>query len=245
MPYEYYKSYKNELAKEARLNVQRACEGKFQYRTVRVIQSDASTNEELVAQLSRHGKKMNLDILVVGSSDRKGLPYWFLGSLAETASLSASMPVLVLKHSSTIISRTRKLVVAVDASATPSARDIAWLANLSRSTKSHLSLVYVEPRKRAVVDSLQERKSKTESLHSLQQLALSLRSKGAVATTVTILPEDRSIAHRIVEFSEKQKAWMTITTTAKRTRLRKLLLGSNARRILALSKRPFLSLRLE
>lgn len=247
MPYEYYKTHKDELAKEARLNVERACEGKFQYKTVRVIQSDASANEELVALLSRHGKRMNLDLLVIGTNDRKGLPYWFLGSLAETASLSATMPVLVLKHSapSTEGSRTRKLVVSVDASASPSTQDITWLANLSRSTKSHLSLVYIEPRKRAVVDSLQQRKGKAEARQSLQRLATSLRSRGAVTTTVTVLPEDRSIAHTIVEFAEKQKAWMTITTTAKRTRMRKLLLGSNARHILALSKGPFLSLRLE
>jgi nucleotide-binding universal stress UspA family protein len=190
---------------------------------------------------------MGLGVLVIGSNDRGGLPYWYLGSLAETAALAATLPVLILKNSTPLaaVSRQPKLIIAVDVAAPPNTRDLTWLGNLSRSTKSHLSLVYVEPRHRVVIDSLQERKSKDEAKRVLRRLATSLKSKGAAATTISVLPESRSIAHAIVEFAEEEKAWMTVATTPERTRLRRLLLGSNARHILALSKRPFLSLRLE
>lgn len=246
MPYSYYRDHKDELAKEARVNVKQACEGRFEHETVRVLQSDSHTNEELVSHLSRHGKRIGSDILVIASNDRTGLPYWFLGSFAETASLTATMPVLILKNSTPIAKLTQKplLVVPIDVSTPPDARDVTWIANLSRSTKSHLSLVYVEPRRRAVVDSLQERKSKDEAALILNRVATALKSKGAISTTTRILAETRSIAHAIVDFAEKEKSWMTIATSPKRKKLRKLLLGSTARHVLALSKRPFLSLRL-
>lgn len=245
MPYDYYRISKDGLAKEARLNVDRACRGQFQYNTVRVLQSDSSANEELVANLSRYGKLMGSDILVLGSNDRKGLPYWILGSLSETASLSASMPVLIFKTSTSISPRSRapRLVCAVDVAAPPSARHITWIANLARSTKADLDLVYVDPRPRAMLSSLQQRKSKGDAQRILRSQVVAFKSKGAGSVTSTILSEGRSIAHTMAEFSEKQSAWLTITTTPKRTKIRRLLLGSNARHILALTRRPFLSLR--
>ena len=246
MPYSYYRDHKDELAKDARLNIRQACEGKFEHHSVRVLQSDSHTNEELVAHLSRYGKRIGSDILIIASNDRTGLPYWFLGSFAETASLTAKMPVLILKNSTPIakFAQNPVLVVPIDVSTPSDARDVTWIANLSRSTKSHLSLVYVEPRKRAVVDSLQERKSKDEAALVLNRVATALKSKGALSTTASVLPETRSIAHAIVDFAEKEKSWVTICTSPKRKKLRKLLLGSTARHVLALSKRPFLSLRL-
>ena len=245
MPYSYYNENKDELAKEARSDVQRACEGKLPYHTVRVLQSGSHANEELVAHLSRHGKRLNSDILIIASNDRTGLPYWFLGSFAETASLTATMPVLVLKNSTPMAKLASKplLVVPIDVSAPPVARDVAWIANFSRSTGSRLSLVYVVPKQRIVVDALQERKNKDEAKRVLNRVAAALESKGALATTTIVVSESRSIAHSIVDFSEKEKAWMTIATSPKRKKLRRLLLGSNARHVLALSKRPFLSLR--
>lgn len=247
MPHSYYRDHKDELTKEARLNIKRACEGKFEHETVRVLQSDSHTNEELVAQLSRHGRRIGSDVLIAASNDRAGLPYWFLGSFAETASLTATMPVLILKNSTPIARLAHKpvLVVPVDVSAPPDARDVRWIANLSRSTNSHLCLVYVEAKKKAVVGSLRERKSKDEAALVLNRVAASLKSKGAVSTTTSILAETRSIAHAIVEFAERKKSWMTIATAPKRKNLRRLLLGSTSRHVLALSKRPFLSLRLD
>jgi nucleotide-binding universal stress UspA family protein len=173
------------------------------------------------------------------------LPYWILGSLSETASLSASLSVLIFKTSVSIRARSRapRLVFGVDVSAPPSVRDITWIAKLARSTKAHLDVIYIDPRPRALLGSLQERKSREDTQKILQRQVTALKSKGAGSVTTVILKESRSIAHTIVEFSEKRAAWLTITTTPKRTKIRRLLLGSNARHILALTQRPFLSLR--
>lgn len=64
---------------------------------------------------------------------------------------------------------------------------------------------------------------------------------------VNIIVEDEevSVGHTIAKISNKSKSWIIVTTSAKRKKVRRLLLGSRARQMLALTKRPFLSIRLD
>lgn len=246
MPYSYYRKRKGNFAHEAMNNLRNACHGKFQFVTAQVLQSNSDANEELVELLSKHSKHLGAELLVTGSSDRKGLPYWFLGSLSETASLAAKMPVLVIKHviPTKEFLRSMNFLVGVDVATPPSARDINWIVGLAKTANARVHLVYVSPLKRPFVDRLQQRKGLAEAMKILGGIQRKFEVNGIPATS-SIKMESRSVAHTLVDFAEKRNALLTIVTTAKRSRVRKQLLGSTARHTLALTKRPFLSLRMD
>jgi nucleotide-binding universal stress UspA family protein len=245
MPYQYYHDIKGNLAKDAKFRVTEACRGKFDFQKVRILNTESSSNEEIVSLLSKHAESVGANLLVVGNHDRKGLPYWLLGSLSETASLAASLPVLVIKSTiQSSLSNQRNIVVGIDVSAPPSAGELAWLERVGKFSESKLHLIYVLPKIRPVVERLQHRQTKVAAENTLNIICKTLGARG-VEADYSVLQERQSIAHTITKFADRKCAWITITTTAKRSRVRKLLLGSNARHVLTLSKRPFLSLRLQ
>lgn len=245
-PIEYFDEEKKRLAREAKATIENALRGKMGFRSIDVLISDSSSAEDHVEQLSRFARRKGADLLVLGSSDRTGLPYWFLGSFSETAALYASVPVLIIKSSSTKMkwARDPKFVLAVDVAAPPSARDIRWIAERVKSARATLELIYITPKRRFFLDKLQLRKSRSETVKTLQALAQQFKARGVHARS-TVRDEGTSIAHSIRDFADELGAWMIMTITAERTRARKLLLGSKARRLLGLSERPLVSIRQE
>lgn len=246
VPFSWYREMSGEFAEEAQESVEAACQGRFAFDSVKILESETHANESLVTQISRFGRRTGKDLLIVLSNERTGLPHWILGSFSETAALTASLPVLVMKpHTRELdLSKSARFVVAVDVAAPLSSKDLRWITKAAKLADSHVDLVYVEPRPRPVIESLQKRREKGEASLVLKKMQRILRSEG-VETSAEILTEGKTIAHTIAEFAEKRKAWMTITVGAKRSLARKLLLGSTARRLLSLTERPFLSLRLE
>lgn len=135
-----------------------------------------------------------------------------------------------------------RFVVAVDVAAPPAPTAIDWLARAATICNVNIDLVYAGPQPTSIADTLQQRKYRPDPTRVLQHISKTLRSKG-VHSTITLLEQTDSPAHALVEFSDQRKAWATITLAAQRSIAWKLLLGSTARRILALTKRPFISLR--
>ncbi|MFN2425443.1 MAG: universal stress protein [Candidatus Binatia bacterium] len=246
MPTQFYRATKGRFAHEALGRITSSSEGRFNFEGARVLQSDSPAKEDHVAQLSRYGRRLGVDALVMASSDRRGLPYWFLGSFSETASLTATLPVLIIKPqiSESDFSRSVRFVVAVDAAVPPSALSIRFLAKTAKSASANVDLVYVDPARGTFLESLKQRKTEPEAFRVLARIQAALKEQG-VSSTTTILKESRSVAHTVVDFAEEKKAWMTVTTAAPRSRARKLLLGSTGRHILSLTKRPFLAVRME
>lgn len=246
VPYQWYRKMQGEFSREALASVREACAGKFEFDGVKVLASDASSNEAQVAKLVGFGKRCGLDLLVVASGEKAGLPYWILGSFSETAALTAGISVLVIKPhvSEGDFPPEPRFVVAVDPAAPPSKKDRQWIRKLAKNAGALVHLVYVEPRPRALLGSLQKRQPKGVAGGVLKGLARELRGAG-VQSTAEILEEEQSVAHTIAGLAEARKAWITITVGAERSAMRRLLLGSTARRILSLTKRPFLSLRME
>lgn len=245
VPFSWYREMKGKFAKEALEAIERACTGYFDFDGAKVLQSDVSSNEGLVSKLASYGRRNGHDLLVVSSNERTGLPHWILGSFSETAALTAAMSVLVIKPhlAEAEFPSEVRIVVTVDAAAPPSNKALQWIGKLAKSAGALVHLVYVEPRQRPLVDSLQKRQPKNLAEGILKGISHELRKAG-VRSTIEILSESKSIAHTIVSLVEVQKAWLTITISAERSSLRKLLLGSTARRILSLTERPFLSLRI-
>lgn len=242
LPYRFYRDSKYELTAEAINKLKAACEGRFEFDSVKVIHANSHDKEHHVSLLSRYAKSSGADVVIVGSHDRKGLPAWFLGSFSATATLRGTVPVLVLKPGSRLELSKPRIALAVDAASPPDAKATPFVAKAAKVTRSEVDLVYIEPSKRSVIDSLQQRKGKDEATKVLGKLQTKLKQLG-VSSNSKLLPESLSVAHAIADFAEKRKAFLTVCIAAKRSRMRKLLLGSTARQVLTLSQRPFLSVR--
>lgn len=234
------------LIGEALQTIKLAAKNRFYFESARVLHADSSASEDHVEQLSKYAKRIDADILVSGSSDRSGLPYWFLGSFSETAALRANLPVLIFKpflHSLSL-SKDPKFILTVDVAALPSGKIVAWIAEMAKKSEASLQITYVIPKYRLFLNSLQKRKSRTQAKQLLEELQSKFVRLG-VPAKIKVLDESKSIAHTITNFADESCAWMIITTAADRSTHRKLVLGSRARHILALTKRPFLSVRLD
>jgi len=246
VPHEWYRRMKDRYAKEALDRIEFACLGRFPFLAAKVLQSRSSINEDLVSQLSQYGKRRGCDVLVVGSNNRKGLPHWILGSFAETAALTSKLPVLVVKPhwKDSSYSREFRILVAVDASVPPSASALRWIAKAAAATSAEVDLVYVKPKHRMIVDAVRIPKQTDDAFEALKTVQKALKSEGISAHT-HVLDEVKSLAHTLSAFADERKTWLAIAVSTKRSMSYKLLLGSTARRFLALTERPFLSLRLE
>lgn len=245
LPYEFYSSEKFRLAKEAEATIKHAANGRLGFDSVHVLLSNSPEAEDHVARLSKHAKRQGNGFLVLASNDRAGLPYWLLGSFSETAALKATVPVLVIKPSLSGLglSPRPRFVFGVDIAAPPTEKEINWVGQLAVTANAALDLIYVIPRYRPVIDSFQLRRCRADAKLTLQELTEKLRTLGAEAS-FSILDEDVSISQDICDFAEASKSWLVLTTTPARSRARKLCLGSRARQILGMTKRPFLSVRL-
>jgi len=244
MPLDFYAEQRPRLMREAAATIKEAAQDRFDFDSVRVLGADSSASEDHVEQLSKYAGRIGADLLVIGSHDRSGIPYWFLGSFAETAALRASVPVLILKPYLPALSLAKepKFVVTVDVAALPPEDVLKWILDLALGSKASLEFVYVLPKYRLVVDKLQERQSHEEAKKKLEGLRSHLAGQG-VKAKFKVLNEDKSIAHTISCFADQASAWLIIATAPERSRSRRLFLGSRARKILALTKRPFLSVR--
>lgn len=245
IPLGWYSERKASLARDAQNAIHTACKGRFDFDSTRVLLADSSASEDLVARLSAYGHREEADVLVMASSDR-ALPPQLLGSFAGTAALTATLPVLIIhpRLRESRLSPGVRLVVAIDVAAPPSPKAIRWIARTAKVAKAQVDLVYAEPITRPLLASLRKRADKVEADRTLKKIRASLAASG-VNARVRTLKSSASAAHAIAEFAEERKAWMIITIAAKRSMGRRLLLGSTARRILALTERPFLSLRME
>lgn len=245
VPLSWYAENEGRYAGEAKHEIERLCKGRFNFEFIKVLRASASSNHYLVEQLSKYLNRMRSDLLVVLSSNRSGIPYWFLGSFSETAAFTSDCPVLVFKpHAKeSDFSRSVRILVAIDAAASYSARERRWIIELAKSANAHIDLVYAKPPRGKIVESVRLPKDEQLGEVALASFVSDLKKAG-VSTSLAVLKDSDSIAEAIVDYAEKRQSWMIVTISTQRKLARKLLLGSTARRILSLTKRPFLSLRL-
>jgi nucleotide-binding universal stress UspA family protein len=245
VPNSWYFENEDRYANEAKHNIDGICSGRFEYSFTHVLKGEASSNQFLVEQISEYLKRIQSSLLVVLSNNRTGLPYWILGSFAETAALTSTAPILVIKPQVKNIEFSAKprLVIAVDASATYSPKYLKWISELALPAEASLDLVYVKPKPHSIFSSIRKPEHRNIANRELRKMEKALKNFG-LATTLTMINEKGSVAQSIVDYADKKKAWSIITISAQRKLARRLLIGSTARRVLSLTKRPYISLRL-
>ncbi len=242
VPTSWFRENENKYAREVQLKVDHSCHNKFDYKSVTVLKAKASTNQFLVEHLSEFLTRIRSDLVVVMASNRKGARYWLLGSFAETAALTCSKSVMVVKSQKIELAKKPRLTVAVDSNAKYTSKDINWLIGLALPGQVQLDLLFVRPKPSGVLTALRKPKHPRIADKELKKLEQELKRKG-ISTSLTFAKERDSIAETIVEFSDKKKSWGIVTISTERSLTRKLLLGSTARKILKLTKRPFFSIR--
>lgn len=246
MPTQWYKDSRHRLVKEAHQSLEKRVGQRLHFKSIKVLASSSDSLEHLSSMVSRHARHCGSDVLVVASNDRTGLPYWILGSFSETTALTARHPTLIIKPhvSPDQFAPTAHLLVCIDVKAPPSSKDLRWISHTAKANGAALELLYVKPKTRIFLDVTQPEKTLKEPQKVLDAIQEKLQKMG-LRVNSSILEEGSSLAQTVVDFAEQKQTWAIITVAASRSRLRKLLLGSQARRILALTQRPFLSLRLE
>jgi nucleotide-binding universal stress UspA family protein len=246
MPSPWYRDARARLAKEALANLEKRVAQRFKLKSIKVLQAATDSLEYLATMVSRHAQRSGSDVLVVASNDRKGLPYWVLGSFSETVALLSRHPTLVIKPqiAREDFAATAHMVVGIDVAVPPPSKDLRWITDAAKAGGASVELVYVRPKMRRILNDLSQGKNLKSPESILESIKNKLQKNGLDVHS-TVLDEGDSIAQTLVNFAEQKKTWAIITVAAPRSTLRKLLLGSHARRILSLTQRPFLSLRLE
>lgn len=245
VPKSWYFENEDSYADEAKRNIGGLCSGRFEVNSTHVLKGKANSSQLLVEQMSEYLKRIHSSLLVVLSNNRTGLPSWILGSFSETAALISPSPILVIKPQVKNIEFSAKprIIVAIDASATYSAKYFKWISELAGPAKAIIDLVYVKPNSRGILSSIRKPEHRNVANRDLRAMKKSLEDFG-LTTTLTLLNEKDSAAQSIVDYADKKKAWLIITISVQRKLARRLLIGSTARRVLSLVKRPYLSLRL-
>lgn len=244
-PISWYRENQDRYVEETKSRISELCSGQFEHGSIHVLKGQASSNQFLVEQASGYLNDIRSNLLVVLSSDRTGVPYWFLGSFSETAALSLTVPILIIKpHVKGIkFSAKTRVVIAVDASVVYPSKYIKWISDFALPAGAKVDLVYVKPEAKGFFAAFRKPKKQDVPIRELRTLQKALIKFG-LDTTLIMINEKQSVAHSIVDYADKKNAWAIITMGAQRKLARRLLMGSTARRILSLTKRPYISLRL-
>lgn len=214
---------------------------------IRALAISGSTSEELVSTLSRFSLKVGADTLILLSKNQEGVGQLVLGSFCEAAVLTAKLPVLAYKPKSFKQTKSKNLtaLIGIDPQYGLSGSDISYLKKLCQG-KAQLHLAYVESKKN-FLDVLvgNKQNDKVQSKEKLQALKKKLQSQH-IHAEIHLLDDQKhgSVAHALSHLADKLQCWFVVTNNSpSKTRLQKLLLGSQARRVLIQTPRAFLSLR--
>ncbi|HET9239307.1 MAG TPA: universal stress protein [Oligoflexus sp.] len=243
MPSTWYRDSRARLAKEALVNLEKRVQQRFKLQNIKVLQAATDSLEYLGSMVSRYAQRCGSDVLIVASNDRTGLPHWILGSFSETVALLARHPTLVIKPhiSPKEFAATPHMVVGIDVAVPPTSQDLRWITEAAKTGGAALDLVYVNPKPRLLLNTLQQGKSAKSPQSILESIQNKLQKSGLDVHS-SVVDEGDSISQTLVDFAEQKKTWAIITIAVPRSTLRKRLLGSHARRVLRHTRRPFLSL---
>jgi len=246
LPKSWYYERESKLASEAKALVGKHCRDRFSFDSIKILKGKATNNSSLVEEASVYLKKISSSLLVVLSSDRAGVPYWVLGSFAETAAFTSSNSVLVVKPQGRSLEYSSKprFTIALDSSVEYSKQQIDWIVDLAMPSKAQVDLVSVNPKLSGMFSSIKKLEHQKLPDIELNRVKDYLFRVGIFAT-LHILKEEGSVAETVVKFADKRKSWGIIAISTERKLIRKFLLGSVARKILIFTKRPFFAVRVK
>jgi nucleotide-binding universal stress UspA family protein len=181
------------------------------------------------------------DLITLGTYGRKGLKRLLMGSVTSQVVLNAACDVLVVKKECTACAGSfTSLLVPYDGSVS-SKKALSRAADLSKTDKAEVSVLYVIPRYEEMVDFF-----KTEAINrSLYREAEKITEEAKKVAADLSLPiktvvQEGHAGDRIVESAEKLKSDLIVMGTHGWRGMNKALMGSTAERIIAHANCPVL-----
>lgn len=243
-PASYYQLIKFGLTHKNKKQLEDFMRNKFEFKKVHMLSSPSSENLTLAEKLSEFAERQRADLLVVNQTRNAG---WFkslVHRVAEVTAFSAALPVLVL-HSDSEEAKggfEPRILLAVDARHLPSASELEYVANAARLMGAEVHIVHVRPANRSFSKPLNLRLPPSLVMRKLGRLETYFARK-CVSARSAMVEEDESIAAAIEQYAETHRMCMSVVTLPVRPYLRRLLLGSTAKRLLRISRRPVFVLR--
>lgn len=238
-PASYYQLVKFGLLHQSRAQLEGFMKKKFKFKKVHMLTSPSSENTTLAEALSEFAKKRRADVLVVNRPAHRGLFSKLFSRVAEVTAFSADLPVLVLnsEFEAELLNSEPRILLGIDPKVAPSEAELAQVISAAKLMGAEVHLAHVRPASRTPSDMYNGRTPASIVMRKLRSLEYQLRAEGVRARSV-MLEEDESVAASIEQYAEDNRICMTAVTSPVRPFLRKILLGSTARKLLRLSRRP-------
>jgi nucleotide-binding universal stress UspA family protein len=201
-----------------------------------------SPAEVLLAEAS----SKDVELLVLGHSNDKGLVEFILGGVTESITHKSTKPVLIVKNEK--CASPKKIVVAYNFSYHCD-KSLEWAIKLARENNAQLELINVIPcyyQGYHVAHSLSNNFNEAleEMIHeSTQEIQSKLNAKkddissmGINAKATVLLDKDGSIPDKMIEYIKAENIDLICMGTHARGKLGELFLGSVANRVIKKSE---------
>lgn len=214
-------------------------------RPLRVLSDHAMTLRNEARDLLRYAKDTGAELIVLSSHGRKGVPRWFVGSFAETLTLYADIPLLVV-HPNWRRTPEFKIILFPTDFSEGSLGAFNQVLDLAAKQKSRILLFHKTQTPRltgfdfanlayeAYTEALAEESARREKMAA--ELVQVARSRGVRMEVVFDHSHKTSLTDAIVKRAQRLGAVIALAShTAPASAV---LLGSTARRIVRTSEQP-------
>lgn len=243
-PASYYHRIKFGLSYQNQRRLEKFMRQRITFDKVHMLSTPSSENLTLAEKLSGFAKQQRAEVLVVSQVREQSWIRRLFHRVAEVTALSASLPVLVL-HSEQEPGGAAfgpRILLAVDPRSLPAEAELDPVADAARLMGAEVHLVHVRPANRSFTKPLNLRLSPSVVMRKLAPLEAYFARRSVSAKTA-LVEEDESVAAAIEQYAETHGICLSAVTLPARPYLRRLLLGSTAKRLLRISRRPVFILR--
>ncbi|KHD90057.1 MAG: hypothetical protein OM95_00620 [Bdellovibrio sp. ArHS] len=242
---EVYRERQGEIIKDIKQSLASGLHERIPYREIQVLEAPTSTDEDVVRTIGKWIFKKRTNFLILGVDSNQSLAHGAVGGVPSTASFLSPVPLLAINvgvSPEEEFNGPPTVLLTVDASEPPSLRALRRFAKIVAPLQPRIQLLHVlrkrkllGPRLRPVANFDKARRVLIETSQQLQNFG--------IECTMDIVKEQRSVAHTIVNYAEKNNIWIAAVTSPVRDIKHRLLWGSTTHSLLGHLKCPLLVLR--
>lgn len=238
-PASYYQLVESGLMHKNKEQLEANMKNWFRFNEVHMLSTASSESLTLAERLSDFTRSRRAEALVVNQPPQRSWLRRLVRRVAEVTAFSAEVPVLVLNpdHERELTGAEARILLAVDPRRPPSALELGHVASAAKLMGAEVHLVHVRPANRSFSNTLGARLPVSLVMKELARLEARLLTSGVKAKCV-VVEEDDTIAGSLEKYAEDHRICVSAITSPSGRFLRRILLGSTARRLLRVSKRP-------
>ncbi|WP_413560849.1 universal stress protein [Bdellovibrio sp. HCB209] len=240
-----YDHRRERILQEVRQSLYRGISDKIDFHDVDVLECHSSGDEEVVRLMASWVIKKRSQVLVLGVDIKHISSRWSLEGIPVTAAFLSPVPLLVVNVREPfdfVAEKEPKVLLAVDATAPPSAKALRRLTRLAKPLKAKVHLVNVTRRKTMPVLTGTKTSEFDRVREVLHDTSVILQNFG-VESIMEVVKENESVANTIAEYVKKNNIWVAAVTSPVRSIKHRLAFGSTTQAMLGHLGCPLLVLR--